>query len=119
MHEQKAEIVNIRVTPEIRMRLDEIAEATGVTRGGFVRMCVDKVMSMMYDSEGYLMDFSKIGDRGKLNELDGYFRVGNVSTAYGIPYTTISSAVRSGRVRSFKRGGSTYVRLSDVLRMRG
>ena len=47
MHEQKAEIVNIRVTPEIRMRLDEIAEATGVTRGGFVRMCVDKVMSMM------------------------------------------------------------------------
>ena len=119
MHERKAEIVNVRVTPEIRMRLDEVAEAAGVTRGGLVRMCVDKVLSMMYDSEGYLMDSSKIGDRDKLNELDGYFRVGNVSTAYCIPYTTISSAVRSGRVRSFKRGGSTYVRLSDVLRMRG
>ena len=118
MHEQKAEIVNIRVTPEIRMRLDEIAKATGVTRGGFVRMCVDKVMSMMYDSDGYLMDSSKIGDRGKLNELDGYFRVGNVSTAYGIPYTTICSAVRSGRVRSIRSGQSTYVKLSDVLRIR-
>ena len=110
--------MNIRVTPEIRMRLDEIAEATGVTRGGFVRMCVDKVMSMMYDSDGYLMDSSKIGDRGKLNELDGYFRVGNVSTAYGIPYTTICSAVRSGRVRSIRGGQSTYVKLSDVLRIR-
>ena len=66
--------MNIRVTPEIRMRLDEIAEATGVTRGGFVRMCVDKVMSMMYDSEGYLMDFSRISDRRKLNELDGFYQ---------------------------------------------
>ena len=118
MHEQKAEIVNIRVTPEIRMRLDEIAEATGVTRGGFVRMCVDKVMSMMYDSEGYLMDFSKISDRRKLNELDGFYQTRSVSNAYGIPYTTICSAVRSGRVRSIRSGQSTYVKLSDVLRIR-
>ena len=101
------------------MKLDEVSKATGVTIGGFARMCVYRSLSMMYDSDGYLMDSSKIGDRNKLNELDGYFRVGNVSTAYGIPYTTISSAVRSGRVRSFKQGGSTYVRLSDVLRMRG
>lgn len=119
MRDQKAEILNVRVTPEIRMRLDEVAKASGITRGGLVRMCVDKVLSMMYDSDGYLMDASKVGDRDKLNELDGYFRVGNVSSAYGIPYTTICSAVRSGRVRSFKTGGSAYVRLSDVLRMRG
>lgn len=118
MHEQKAEIVNIRVTPEIRMRLDEIAEATGVTRGGFVRMCVDKVMSMMYDSEGYLMDFSRISDRRKLNELDGFYQTRSVSNAYRIPYTTICSAVSSGRVRSIRSGQSTYVKLSDVLRIR-
>ncbi len=111
-------MVNVRVTPEMRMRIDEVSEATGVARGTFVRMCIDSVLSMMYDSDGYLIDPSNVRRKSELNELDGYFRIKKVSIAFGISSATVYSAVRDGRVRSIKRGRLIYVRLSDVLRAR-
>lgn len=118
MHEQKVEIVKVRVTPEVRMRLDEVSKTTGVTIGGFARMCVDRVLSMMYDSDGYLIDTGKIS-AGNINKLDGFFPIKDVSKGYNIPYNTIWFAVKSGRVRSVKFNGATYVNLSDVLKRKG
>ena len=118
MSENKAYIVNVRVTPEMRMRLDEIAESTGVSIGGFVRTCVDRVISMMYDSDGYLMDVSKMEERGKINHLDGFYPISDISSVYGIPYGSIYALIRSGKARTIKHERSVYVRLSDVLRKR-
>ena len=118
MYDQKADIVNVRVPPEMRMILDEIAEATGMPCSGIVRICVDKAMSMMYDSDGYLMDAGKISS-GSINKLDGFFLLNDVSKAYGIPYNTIWFAIKSGRVRSARIDRKTYVKLSDVLKRKG
>lgn len=118
MQEQKVEIVKVRVTPEMRMRLDEVSKITGVTIGGFVRTCVDRALSTMYDSNGYLIDAGKISS-GSVNKLDGLFPIKDVSKGYNIPYNTIWFAVKSGRVRSVKFNGATYVNLSDVLKRKG
>lgn len=111
-------MINVRVTPEMRMRIDEVSEVAGVARGTFVRMCIDSVLSMMYDSEGYLMDPFKARHKSELNEFDGYFRAKSVSVAFDVSCATVYSAVRDGRVRSVKIGRSIYVRLSDVLRIK-
>lgn len=100
------------------MRLDEISETTGLSCSGIVRVCIDRAISMMYDSDGYLMDTGKIS-AGNINKLDGFFPIKDVSKGYNIPYNTIWFAVKSGRVRSMKFNGATYVNLSDVLKRKG
>ena len=97
----KNDMISLRVSPDVRMRLCEVAEATGVNVSAVVKAGLSKILDEVYDADGNLCNIGDLATKRKIPVSHGYYRISDISKANGI-------SERSIRKYGRKRQGIVY-----------
>lgn len=115
----KREVMSIRIHPENRMRIGEIAERLGVPMSSVVNMCIQKFFSEIYDKNGNMLPLGSLNIRQSLRIEDGYYPLALLSKELGVSRASMSKRVSRHFVRSFKIGRELYLSYKDIVRLYG
>ena len=110
----KNDMISLRVSPDVRMRLCEVAEATGVNVSAAVKAGLSKILDEVYDADGNLCNIGDLATKRKIPVSHGYYRISDISKANGISERSIRNMVEKGKASYIKRDGKIYVLLKDV-----
>ena len=115
----KKEMISVRIHPESRMRIGEVARRFGVPMSSVVNMCVNRFFSEIYDREGNMLPIMSLSVRQSIRMEDGYYPLAILSKAFGVSKDSMSKRVSRHRVRCFKVGRESYLSYNDIARIYG
>lgn len=115
----KKDVMSIRIHPENRMRIDELAGRYGVPLSSVVNMCIQRSMFEIYDSDGYISSSGSLGACRSIRIDDGYFPLTVLSRAFGVNKDAMRMMVARGRVRAFRIGRELYLSYANINRIYG
>lgn len=110
----KNDMISLRVSPDTKMRLCEVAEAAGVNISSVIKAGLSKILDEVYDTDGNLCDISDLATRRKIPVSHGYYRISDISKSHGISERSIRDMIERGKASYIKRDGRIYVLLKDV-----
>lgn len=115
----KMEVISVRIHPEIRMRIGEVAKRFGVTISSVVNMCLRKVFAELYDEEGNMLTTASPDVRRTIRIEDGCYPLTVFARAFGVNKKSMEKRLWRRCVRPVKRRNELYFLYKDVVRIYG
>lgn len=114
--ELKSDMISVRVSPEVRMKLKDMSESSGYNISTIVSAAVIKLQKDVYDADGYIVNMDAIKVNRSLRDCisDGYVALSIVLKKCEIPRDTINSGIRRGVIEKVRIGNKPYVKLSSI-----
>lgn len=110
----KKKAFSVRLAPDIRMRLEEIASVMGADISTVVKAGVMRLLDEIYDSDGNIVNREAIRSRRKMPLSKGYYPVADIAGTGGVNVEAVRTWIRRGQVSHCKINGRVYVLLKDV-----
>lgn len=112
----KSDMISVRVSPDIRMRLKDMSDSSGYNVSTIVSAAVVKLLSDVYDADGYIINTDAIQVNKELRNCisDGFVSLATVSYRCNIPEATIRTWIRQGWLKKVKIENKPYVKLSNI-----
>lgn len=117
--DSKKDIISLRVPPDVRMMLGEVAESTGTSVSSVIKAGICRLLGDMYDMDGTLLPAGARRARARVSFRNAYCRINDIAKAYGIKEKNIRNLIARGRASTLRKDKILYVLLSDVERAYG
>lgn len=114
--ELKSDMISVRVSSEIRMKLKDMSESSGYNMSAIVSAAVIRLLSDVYDADGYIVNTDAIQVNRKLRDCipDSFVPLAIASHKCDIPESTIRTWIRQGWIEKVRIGNKPYVKLSNI-----
>lgn len=112
----KSDMISVRVSSEIRMKLKDMSESSGYNVSTIVSAAVVRLLSDVYDVDGYIVNMDAIQINRKLKNCisDSFVPLAIASYKCDIPEATIRTWIRQGWIEKVRIGNKPYVKLSNI-----
>ena len=112
----KSDMISVRVSSEIRMKLKDMSESSGYNVSTIVSAAVVRLLSDVYDVDGYIVNMDAIQINRKLKNCisDSFVPLVIASYKCDIPEATIRTWIRQGWIEKVRIGNKPYVKLSNI-----
>lgn len=114
--ELKSDMISVRVSPEVRMKLKDMSDSSGYNISTIVSAAVVKLQAEVYDEDGHITNIEAIQITRKLRDCisDGFVSLSSIIEKCKIPRDTINTWIRRGMVEKVRIGNKPYIRLSNI-----
>lgn len=112
----KNDILTVRVSPDMKMQLDDISRETGYSVSAITKAAISKLLSSVYSEDGDIVNPEIVSARKVLEcrIACGYFPVSEVSKVYGIPERTIHTLISRGKVPRIVISKKRHIQLANI-----
>ena len=115
----KREVISVRISPENRMRIEEVAKRFGFAMSSVVNMCLCKVFAEIYDVDGNMSPIASLDACRAIRTEEGCFPLAVLARAFGVREKSMSKRLWRRCVRPVKRRNELYFLYKDVVRIYG
>jgi hypothetical protein len=114
----RKEHITIRINPDAKMQLKELADIAGGTISNLINLSIDMMLEKAYNADGFVKNLNNhnpfIIDMYGKKYIDGYFDVAKVANISGINPNTIRTWIKRNKIKTISHNNRYYVKLRDV-----